>query len=297
MYNINGVGTHQYGVISIRCVFIYNSKSGRGKIKRKKDFIIQNLMKTYDTVDVFETKSAEDTTEKARFACGRYDAIIFAGGDGTFNNIVNGISDMEERPILGYIPAGTVNDISKNFGISTNVKQALDVIKRGKVNEFDIGKINDKYFVYVAAIGAFTKISYTTSQELKRRFGRIGYYLNAIKEFFIPVMIHVKMEIDEGIKECKIPLMLVVNSAYIGGFKVNWENRIDDGYFDVIMVKKGIINGLFNLLGKSTKMVYRTKRLIVDIPSNVDWCTDGELGTCGKVEIINLQKHLRIFSL
>jgi diacylglycerol kinase (ATP) len=284
-------------VIIIRCVFIYNSRSGRGKIKRKKEVILEHLRQVYDTVDVLETSSAQDTTDKARFACGKYDAIIFAGGDGTFNNIVNGISDMEIRPVLGCIPAGTVNDISRNFKISSNVYKALEVIKQGKINYFDIGKINDKYFVYVAAIGAFTKISYTTSQELKRRLGRIGYYLNAIKEFFVPVMIHVKMEIDEGYKEFKIPLMLVVNSSYIGGFKVNWENKIDDGYFDVIMVKKGIINGLFNLLGKSTKTVYRTKHLIVDVSNTVDWCTDGELGTCGRVEITNLQKHLRIFSL
>lgn len=284
-------------MIIIKSVFIYNSKSGRGKIKRKLDVILESLNKTFDVVDVFETVSAEDTTEKARMACGKYDSIIFAGGDGTFNNIVNGISDREERPILGCIPAGTVNDISRNFRISSKVEKALEVIQYGKVAHFDIGKINDKYFVYVAAIGAFTNISYTTSQELKKKFGRVGYYLNAIRQFFVPIMFNVKIEIDEGTKEFRIPLMLVVNSSYIGGFRINADNSIDDGYFDVILVKKGIINGLFNLLGKTTKFKFRTKRVVVHVNDKMDWCTDGELGTCGKVEIINLQKHLRIFSL
>jgi len=259
--------------------------------------IFRSLRQSFEVVDVFPTVSAEDTTQKAKEACGRYDAIIFAGGDGTFNNIVNGISDQENRPILGCIPTGTVNDISHNFGITGNIKQALSVIQNGKIKHFDIGKINDKFFVYVAAIGAYTHISYTTSQELKRRLGRIGYYLNAIRDLFIPVSMKVKIRVEQGEFEHKIPLLLVVNSSYIAGFKLNAKCKIDDGYFDVILVKKGIINGLFNLLRQKTKIVYRTKSLVVDVDDKEDWCMDGELGTHGRVEIINLQHHLRIFSL
>ena len=154
------------------CLFLYNPNSGKGKLLKKLDYIKDELSKTYKSVVTIATKSLEDTIYQAKMACGTYDVLAFAGGDGTFNNIVNAISPEPVRPILGYIPAGTVNDIAKNFKISKNIKSALKVIKEGNIHPFDIGKVNDQYFVYVLAMGSFAHVSYDTDQKIKRKYGK-----------------------------------------------------------------------------------------------------------------------------
>ena len=116
----------------MRCFFIYNPVSGRGKIVKKLSYIVSRLQEKYDTVDVYATKEKGDMERAAREAAGKYDAIIFSGGDGSFNEIVQGIGDSPVQPELGYIPSGTVNDIAHTLGIPKGVRRALKVILTGK---------------------------------------------------------------------------------------------------------------------------------------------------------------------
>lgn len=94
------------------CLFLYNPNSGKGKLLKKLDYIKQKLCEVYQQVTIIATESMEDTILKAKLACGSYDVLAFSGGDGTFNNIVNAVAGEKKRPILGYIPSGTVNDLS-----------------------------------------------------------------------------------------------------------------------------------------------------------------------------------------
>src|SRR5690554_6493319 len=149
----------------MNCIFLYNPASGKGKIKKRLNYIKNTLSKKFDYIEVYETKSAEDTYQKSIAVCGNYDALIFAGGDGTFNDIVCGVASQPIRPVLGYIPSGTANDIAKNLKISRNIKKALKVIVAGETVFHDVGKINDKFFIYVAALGTFSSISYRTKQK------------------------------------------------------------------------------------------------------------------------------------
>ena len=95
----------------MKCIFIYNPVGGKGKISQKLDYIVNELKKKYETVDVCATKQAGDMSHLARNAVDKYDAIIFAGGDGSFNEVVQGVADLEDIPELGYLPTGTTNDI------------------------------------------------------------------------------------------------------------------------------------------------------------------------------------------
>ena len=137
----------------MRCVFIYNPVSGRGKIVKKLSYIVSRLQEKYDTVDVYATKEKGDMERAARDAAGKYDAIIFSGGDGSFNEIVQGIGDSPVQPELGYIPSGTVNDIAHTLGIPKGVRRALKVILTGKNELLDCMKVNDRYAMYVVAAG------------------------------------------------------------------------------------------------------------------------------------------------
>ena len=196
----------------MRCIFIYNPISGRGKILRHLELIEGTLSKIYDEVVMYESKSAEDIKKKAFDSCYDYDAIIFSGGDGTFNDIISGVSASKVRPPLGFIPTGTANDNARNLNIPRSIKGALKVIENQNMMKHDVGKVNDTYFVYALAAGACTATSYTTKQSAKKVIGRIAYVLNGMEEFFAPTLNIVKitdLETNNSITS-EVPLILIL---------------------------------------------------------------------------------------
>ena len=290
----------------MKCIFLYNPISGKGNINKKIEYIKSKLNNKFDYVDIYETKSREDMLNKAKSACGIYDYIIFSGGDGTFNDICNCVSSEVKRPIIGYIPSGTANDIAKNLKISRNYKKAVNVILNGKVIKHDVGKINDRYFMYVCGCGTFTSVSYKTDQKWKKVFKTLAYAFDGMKELLSPTLVKAKIIIDDK-EEIDItsPLILILNSKSIGGVLMNKRGHLNDGYFDIVLCKKYItsINGIVNLviIGTSkdrdhTKYYdfYRGKNIKIEVDDNIVWCVDGEKGPSGKVEIQNIYKHLNI---
>lgn len=291
----------------MKCIFIYNPKSGKEQILKNKNYIISQLQKKYDIVDVHETISQEDTIQKAKDSCGKYDAIIFSGGDGTFNDVACGISEMENRPLLGYIPTGTVNDIARNLKISKNIKKAVKVILDGNVANHDVGIINGRYFIYVAAIGTFSASSYRTKHQLKKTFGKLAYAIDGLQDLVNPAIFDVKITTEEG--ECfegKSTLLLVMNSKSAGGVPFNKNGHLNDGKFDIIVVKKYIGNGIIAiantvLMGIRRKRITRYYHVIrsssfnIIINEDITWTLDGEQGMKGSVEVINKHKHIQIF--
>lgn len=290
----------------MKCIFLYNPRSGRGSIKKKLPLIKSTLLKKFDTIDIYVTKSALDTVNIARESCEKYDAIIFSGGDGTFNDVICGVSSCEKRPILGYLPSGTVNDIARNLGISKNIKKALQVIIDGNYMEHDVGMINDHYFMYVSAIGTFTGVSYRTKQNAKKFFGRLAYFFDGLKDIVSPKIIKATVETADEIIEMEVPLVLVVNSKSVGGIPFNRTGHLNDGEFDIILVKKGIRKGLLNIFklftfGIGRKKVarhflcMRSSSFTIKVDDEITWCIDGEVGPQGEVKIVNLHNHLKIY--
>ena len=153
----------------MRCLFLYNPNSGKGKIQKKLPLIERMLKTRYDEVALYATRSAEDLKEKVSAGAEEYDAIVFSGGDGTFNLVLGGIGDRQVK--LGYIPSGTVNDVARSLGISKNVKKALKVIVGGRCERLDCMRAGDTYAMYIVAAGAFTGVTYSTPQKKKKRFG------------------------------------------------------------------------------------------------------------------------------
>lgn len=290
-----------------KCIFIYNPKSGKGKVFKKLNYIIDKLKTKYDIVDVHETTSQEDTKESAKNACGKYDAIIFSGGDGTFNDVACGIAQVDNRPILGYIPTGTVNDIARNLGISKNIKKAIKAIIDGKYVNHDVGLINDTYFMYVAAIGTFAATSYRTKHKYKKVFGKFAYLLDGVQEIINPSIVDVKVTTKEGqVFRCNSSLMLVMNSISAGGVPFNKNGHMNDGKFDIVIVKKYIGRGIIAiantaLIGIKKKRITRYYQVIrssefkIEVDSNITWALDGEEGMKGSVEIKNLHNYFQIF--
>lgn len=291
----------------MKCIFLYNPFSGKGRVLKHLPIIEKTLKEKFTYVEIYQTKSVEDTIKKAQDACGVYDVIVFAGGDGTFNNVATGIASRENRPIIGYIPTGTVNDIARNLKISKNINKALKVITDGNIINHDVGKINDRYFMYVSAVGTFTGVSYRTEQKAKRLYGKLAYVFDGIKDIVSPQIIDVKIETKSEIVQMKAPLLLIINTISVGGIKFNRRGHLNDGFFDVVIVKKGRTKGLYNILklfllgiGRKKRtghfLCLKAKEFRVTVDDNVTWCVDGEAGPKGEVLIKNLHSHIQIYS-
>lgn len=280
----------------MKAVFIYNKTSGKEEVMKKKNYIISSLKNIYDELDVVESISPDHFVKTAKDACGKYDALIFSGGDGTFNMIANAIAEEEHRPILGVIPSGTVNDAAKNFGVSRNTKKAVNIIKSQKVRQFDIGKLNDKYFVFTAAIGAYADIPLITTKKEKKKFGPLAYYFRAFPKFFKWIKVEGKIDIDGQSYDYKTPFVLIMNSTHVGGFKINPKSDNSDGKMDVFLSRPSIFNSLLNFLFFRKRVKHYQGSLIkIQVNVNDYWDIDGEKGPQGNATITVLPNHISIY--
>ena len=280
-----------------KALFLYSDATGIGTVNRHLQEVIQRLGNVFSPLDVFKTSSMEEGVAKAVDSCGKYDALIFSGGDGTFNHIVGALVGRPDAPTLGYINGGTICDIGKNFGIHGSFRRALKIIEEGYTCGFDVGKINDQYFTYVAAIGVFADIPYVTKRKYKKRLGRIAYYFHAIGSALIPRSVECQIIADGQKYDLRVPFILCLSGKNVGGFPVNSRSSsIHDGKFELFLTKPGLFNGLLHYLFfkvRTKKIVAKEFEIHVDYP--LPWDVDGEKGPEGNVHILAMDSKLRIF--
>lgn len=285
----------------MNCIFIYNPVSGKGKIAKKLDYIVNSLKETYTEVEVYATKAAGDMARAAEEAIGKYDAIIFAGGDGSFNEILQSIAQAENPPLLGYIPSGTANDIGHTLKIPKNIKRAFQIIKEGRSTLLDCMKVNDQYAMYVACAGAFVSATYSTPQKLKNKSGKLAYYLHGLKHNLHFDIFDVDCKDQTTSTHAHSVLTLFINSRSVAGFKFNKKASLTDGKIEVAVIKQEEKNNFFQKVGtlfaiaklflfgykvKSKKIIYlEGSSFDVKVPDQLVWNFDGEKGLSGNLHI------------
>lgn len=219
-----------------KCLFIYNPESGKGKIKSKEDFIVSRLREKYD-VEVVHSQYAGNISKVLLERGEEFALIVGAGGDGTLNEIVDCIMRLDNKPLLGYIPSGTVNDVAHSLYIPRNTKKAVDCILNGQPYSHDIMKINDRYGIYVCAAGLFTGASYLTDQKIKKKMGKIAYAFNGAKSIFSTKSIKLKIKYEGGEIEGRYAIILINNSRYTAGMPLNKKVNLCDGLVDVMLIE------------------------------------------------------------
>lgn len=288
-------------------LLIVNPCAGRTK-SRAGTFDIVNKFSTNDyEFSIHTTTCQGDATNIVRKNYDDKQLVVCCGGDGTLNETINGVMDMPNRLPIGYIPTGSTNDLATTLGIPTDINKATDLIMSGHTNSYDLGLFNNRYFSYVASFGAFTKSSYATSQKMKNRLGHMAYILNGIGELKNIRAIHMKIEYDGGVLEDDFMFGSVSNSTSVAGlFRFKPEDvKLNDGIFELLLVKKISLASVPIALGKVRAQQYdgkqiiflRTSKVKITSDESVAWTLDGEYGGAHKTVMIHvLEKAVEICS-
>lgn len=280
----------------MRAKIIINPSSGKQIVQKSLAEILSTLIldNTLDGTNVFYTHKKNDAYNEARkIKKNQYDLIIVAGGDGTLNEVVNGVIKGENETPIAILPAGTVNDFSTFLGVSKDVEAFCTMIRDYNVIPVDAGKIGDKYFINVAAGGLMTDIGYKVSVDAKTVMGKFAYYAQGMIDLPQQIFKSIDMTINsEEVKfENKESLMfMVTNTSSVGGLKkLAPKAKIDDNKLDVFVIHKpefGKLLALFVqiLKGEHTNnpqiTYFQTKKLIINCKNinNFRIDIDGEQG-------------------
>lgn len=272
-----------------KVLFVFNPYSGKALIKNYLLDIVDTMVKADYEVTIYPTQKRGDATSMVEQAAEDYNLIVCSGGDGTLDEAVTGMMRREHKIPLGYIPAGSTNDFATSLGIPREMPKAAETAVRGKPFACDIGAFNQDYFVYVAAFGLFTEVSYKTSQEWKNVLGHAAYILEGARCLHDIPSFLMQVEYNNTRVQDEFIYGMISNSTSVGGFKgmTGKDVLLDDGVFEVTLIKKPrnpielneIIASLINLVD-DTDMVYsfKTDEVKFTAKNNVAWTLDGEFG-------------------
>lgn len=290
-----------------KMLFIFNPSSGKARIKNQLFDIIQFYTEKGYTITIYPTQQPGDGYAYIKELQDDYELIVCSGGDGTLNEIISGILDSGKMRKLGYIPSGSTNDFGRSIGIPQDLKKALDITSNGTPYGIDVGHFNEKYFIYVAGFGAFTKISYSTPQKIKNNLGYVAYVLQGIKELSELRNYHVVLEHDNGRLEDDFMIGFIMNSFSIAGFKnpIGYLTELNDGLFEILLIKRPanivelqetIASLLSGTLDSERITCVRTS--FAKIKSDaMDWTLDGEFGgRYENVEVTNIRQAVQVYT-
>lgn len=289
-----------------KLLFVFNPFSGKALIKNKLLGIIDNMVKEGYEVTAHPTQAREDAKELVSKRAGDYDLVVCSGGDGTLDEVVTGMMKSEIKVPIGYIPAGSTNDFARSLRIPKDMLKAAEIAVKGVPFACDIGMFNDRPFVYVAAFGMFTEVSYKTSQEWKNILGHAAYILEGAKSLHSVKSYPMHVEYEDMSIDDEFIFGMITNSVSVGGFKnMTGKNvKLDDGLFEVTLIRNPknpielneILASLTNLID-DTDLIYsfKTDRVCFRMEEEIPWTLDGEFGgSHTELEIKNLKQELEI---
>ncbi len=289
-----------------KLLFIYNPRAGKAQIKSKLADILDIFAEAEYEITVVPTRKRDDARLATAGRSKKYDLVVCSGGDGTLDEVVTGMMQSGFRTPIGYIPAGSTNDFGGSLGLPKNMVQAAQTIVSGRNFPCDVGSFNTDTFVYIAAFGLFTDVSYETEQEVKNVLGHMAYLLEGMKRLSAIRSFPMKVSYDDQVIEDDFIFGMITNSTSVGGFKnITGKNvKLDDGVFEVTLIRRPknpieLNNIMISLVNRDIDMgamyCFRTDRVVLESKEPVAWTLDGENGgNHERVEIRNLHQAIEI---
>ena len=259
------------------------------KAKKNLFEIVDQLSRHGYKVSTQTTTKAGDGTAIAKELSAKQDLIVCCGGDGTLNEVINGILEAGCKTPIGYVPAGTTNDFARTLMLPKKAEKCMELIHSGWPRPCDIGSFNGRNFTYIASLGAFTKVSYSTPQKIKNVLGHTAYVLEGAKEISTLSPFSASFTTDGETYEGEFLFGCISNSTSIGGlFRLNrLDVRLDDGEFELLLVRNpknvtdvnGLIQGLVRGQYDPRHVVFtHTNDITFHSDTPLPWTLDGESG-------------------
>lgn len=271
-------------------MLIVNPAAGKGQHRTEIAAVLDVLCSRGAAVTVYRTRHKGHARTLTREHAAEYDIISCMGGDGTLGETIAGLMDIDCRPPVGYIPMGTANDMANTLSLPKNGRRAAQVILGGHTIPIDVGCIDEEYFTYISAFGAFTQVSYKTPQGTKAALGHFAYVLEGMSELtkITPRKLVVAYDNNKTI-EGEFIFGSVTNTTSIAGLVRLKTELVDlgDGEFEVILVKnpRNIldVNSIFmgivmQKYDPRYVQIFRTKDVRFIFEEPVAWTRDGEDG-------------------
>lgn len=289
-----------------KMLFIYNPKAGKVQIRSKLADILDVFAGAGYEITIVPTRGAGDAKRAVATRSEAFELVVCAGGDGTLDETVTGMVQSGTRIPIGYIPCGSTNDFAGSLSIPKNLVKAAQAIVGGQGFFCDIGAFNEDVFVYIAAFGLFTDVSYETGQDMKNLLGHMAYLLEGMKRLPAIRSYPMRVSYEGGIIVGDFIFGMITNSVSVGGFKniTGKQVRLDDGVFEVTLIKhprnpielNNIVLALLNRdIDTNAMYCFRTARLVLESTEPVAWTLDGEYG--GKPQSVcirNLHREMEI---
>ncbi len=286
---------------------IYNPVSGDGTFKNHLDYIIDRFQQKGLQIEPYRTNKREDLDQM--ISCmneKEYKKILVAGGDGTLNQVINGLLKYDINLPIGIFPVGTANDYAQYFNLPHGIEEIIEILLQDNYTLSDVGLVNDRYFMNVASLGVLIDISQRTNMELKHNLGVLAYYLHGIAELPKVKPVNIQIHSEAMNYEGEILFMLVMNGKSAGGFhKLAPTASINDGLLDVFVFKKcpiyelaalllAVING--EHINNTNVMHFKAQDLWVNTDGDVGTDLDGEGGTAFPLNIRIVPNRLKILT-
>lgn len=275
-----------------RILLIMNPKSGLMLAPKHMSEIISVFSSAGYITEVLMTQRKNDARSFASAYGGEVDIVVASGGDGTFNEVMDGVITSGHRTPIGYIPAGSTNDFANSIGLPKQILDCAQLIVNGTPSPVDIGSFNGRRFSYVASFGTFTSASYSVPQNLKNIFGHAAYVMTGIMELADLKPIHARFTSNIGtdraaVYEGDYVMGAICNSRSVGGI-LHLENLgvdLSDGMMEVLLIKmptdiiklgETAVSMLSGSFQSDQIESFSTSNLEVEIESGVHWTLDGE---------------------
>lgn len=287
--------------------FIFNMQSGKAMIISKLATVIDMFTKAGYEVTSRPTQERMDACAAAKYACNQgFDLIVCSGGDGTLNEVIQGVMKSDKKLPIGYIPTGSTNDFARALDIPKNITDAVSWIIDGKPIPCDIGGFNDKYFTYIAAFGALIEVTYETPQQVKNYLGHAAYVLNGLTRLNNIRSYHVKVNADGEEFEDDYIFGMVTNSSSVAGLLSLNDFLLDDGLYEVTLIKtpanpldlQRIIHSLLNIdIDIDTAYIksFRASSIHLECDDELQWTIDGEYG--GTLKNVTIKNNRQAVTL
>ena len=275
-----------------KLLFIVNPRAGRNKSRGPLFDAACAYSEAGYLLTIRNTRGSGDATRIVEQYGADYDLIVCYGGDGTLNETINGLMTIpaERRPQVSYLPGGSTNDFAASLNISDKPAAAAQSAMRLRPRRLDVGRFNERHFVYVASFGAFTKTSYSVPQDVKNMFGHFAYILEGVRDLDTLRPYAIRLTADGEVFDDADGYLFgaISNSTSIAGMmKLSPEDvSFNDGMFELLLVRvpnspaqlQALTWALLNqIYDDSQGLIFRhVRHVAAETAEDIPWTLDGE---------------------